>query len=143
MASKNVDSFRKSHDSFNRRDFDGILKTLADNCTYTEHPRGRTLRGKNQVHDFLQGWTSAFTDGKVVNPQYLDAGDTVIAQFTFEGTNDGPFLGMPPTGKRVSVPVCEIVRYDSQGRVISAGAYYDQMTMATQLGLTKPLATAA
>ncbi len=143
MASKNVESFRKAHECFNRRDLDGVLRTLADNLTYTEHPRSRTLKGKNQFHEFLEGWTKAFTDGKILNPQYLDAGDTVIAQFTFEGTNDGSFLGMPATGKRVSIPVCEIARYDSQGRVISAGAYYDSMTICTQLGILKPLATAA
>ena len=143
MASKNVESFRKAHDCFNRRDFDGVLKTLADNLTYTEHPRTRTLSGKNQFREFLQGWTSAFSDGKITHAQYLDAGDTVVAQFTFEGTNDGSFMGMPATGKRVSMPVCEIARYDQQGRVISAGAYYDAMTLCTQLGIMKPLAAAA
>jgi len=143
MASKNIESFRAAHDSFNRRDFDGVLKTLTDNCTYTEHPRERTLQGKSQFREFLEGWTKGFSDGKIINPQYLDAGDTVIAQFTFEGTNDGPILGIAPTGKRVSLPVCEISRYDSQGRVVAAGVYYDQMTMCVQLGLMKPLATAA
>ena len=143
MASKNVETFRMAHDCFNRRDFDGILKTLADNLTYMEHPRSRTLNGKNQFREFLQGWISAFSDGKITHPRYLDAGDTVIAQFTFEGTNDGAFMNMPGTGKRISIPVCEIVRYDSQGRVISADAYYDTMTICTQLGIMKPLATAA
>jgi steroid delta-isomerase-like uncharacterized protein len=143
MASKNVEIFRKVHDCFNRRDFDGTMETLADDPSYVEHPSGRTLRGKDQLREFLQGWASAFSDGEIVNAQYIDAGDTVIAQFTFEGTNDGAFAGMPATGKRVSVPICEIARYDAHGRVISAGVYYDTMTICTQLGIMKPLATAA
>ena len=143
MANRNLETFRTSHENFNRRDFDAILKTMSDNCSYMDHPRNQTLKGKNKFREFLDAWAKGFSDGRIVNPQYIDAGDTVIAQFTFEGTNDGSFMGMPATGRRISVPACEIARYDTSGRVISGGAYYDQYTIATQLGLIKPLATAA
>jgi steroid delta-isomerase-like uncharacterized protein len=143
MASRNVESFRLAHESFNRRDFDGVLKVVVEDYTYNDHPTGNILKGRNQFREFLQGWADGFSDGKIVNAEYLDAGDTVVAQFTFEGTNDGRFLGMSPTGRRVSLPVCEIARYDSQGQVASAALYYDQVTIGTQLGMMKPLATAA
>ncbi len=143
MASRNVETFRNSHDCFNRRDFDGLLKTLNDNCTYHEHSRNTIFSGKKQFREFLQEWVHGFSDGRVTNPTYIDAGDTVISQFTFEGMNDGKFLGMPATMRHVSIPVCEIARYDSQGKVVSAGVYYDQMSIGIQLGLMKPLATAA
>jgi steroid delta-isomerase-like uncharacterized protein len=143
MANKNVETFRAAHESFNRHDFDAILKTLSDNCSYVDYPRGNTINGKDKFREFLEGWKKGFSDGKIANPQYIDAGDTVIAQFKFEGTNDGAFMGMPATGKRISVPACEIARYDSNGRVVSGGAYYDQYTIGIQLGHVKPLATAA
>jgi steroid delta-isomerase-like uncharacterized protein len=143
MATKNVETIRAAQESFNRRDFDGALKNVAENYTNNDHPRENTMKGKNKFREFLEGWAKAFSDGRIVNPQYVDAGDTVIAQFTFEGLNDGSYLGLPPTGHRISVPVCEIVRYDSNGRAISANLYYDQYTIMTQLGHMKPLATAA
>jgi steroid delta-isomerase-like uncharacterized protein len=143
MATRNVETFRAAHDSFNRRDFNETLKTLAEDCTYRDRPRDASIKGKNKFKEYLEAWSKGFSDGKILNPEYIDAGDTVIAQFTFAGTNDGSFLGLPATGRHISMPACEIVRYDSKGRAISADIYYDQYTLMTQLGHMKPLATAA
>lgn len=67
----------------------------------------------------------------------------VIAQFTAEGTNDGPFGSMKPTGRKMSLPFCEICHFDKQGRMVSGGCYYDQYTLLTQLGHIQPLAVPA
>lgn len=143
MASKNVETLRGAHENYNRRDFDGLLKTLADNNMYMDRPRNITLKGRNQFREFVEGWAKGFSDGKIVNAQYTDAGDTVIAQFTFEGTNDGSYLGLPPTGRRVSFALCEVVRFDPTGHTISGNVYYDQYTIMTQLGHIMPVAIAA
>ncbi len=37
----------------------------------------------------------AFSDGKITNPKYIDAGDVIVTQFTVEGTNDGA-VGFAP-----------------------------------------------
>ena len=65
------------------------------------------------------------------------------AEFTVEGTNDGPLGSMKPTGRKMSLPFCEICRFDKQGRIVSGGCYYDQYTLLTQLGHIQPLAVAA
>jgi len=43
----------------------------------------------------------------------------------------------------MSLPFCEICQFDKRGQIVSAGCYYDQLTILTQLGHAKPLATAA
>jgi len=80
---------------------------------------------------------------KNTDPKYIDAGDIVVTQFTVEGTNDGPLGSMPRTGRRMSLPFCEVCQFDKQGRVVSGGCYYDQYTLLTQLGHIQPLAAAA
>jgi hypothetical protein len=30
--------------------------------------------------------------------------------------------------------MCEIIRFDAEGRIVSGGIYYDQLSMLTQLG---------
>ena len=50
---------------------------------------------------------------------------------------------MKPTGRKMSVPFCEICHFDKQGRTVSGGCYYDQYTLLTQLGHVQPLAAAA
>ena len=59
------------------------------------------------------------------------------------GTNDGPFGSMKPTGRKMSLPFCEICHFDKQGGPESGSCYYDQYTLLTQLGYIQPLATAA
>jgi hypothetical protein len=67
----------------------------------------------------------------------------VIARFTTEDTNDGPFGSLRATGRRMSLPFCEICQFDKQGRIVSGGCYYDPYTLLKQLGHIQPLAVAA
>jgi hypothetical protein len=99
MASKNVETLRAAHESWNRRDFAGVVRNAAEGLVYTE--------------------------------------------FTVEGTNDGLFGSLKPTGRKMSLPFCEICHFDTQGRPDSGTCYYDQYTLLTQLGHIQPLAAAA
>jgi steroid delta-isomerase-like uncharacterized protein len=143
MASKNVEMVRAAHEAWNRRDFDGVVQNVSENVNYSDRARGSTMNSKQQFRQFVEAWAQGFSNGKIVNPQYLEAGDTVIAQFTMEGTNDGSFMGMKPTGRRASVALCEIVKCDKNGMAVSGNIYYDQYSLLTQLGHIQPLATAA
>jgi predicted ester cyclase len=143
MASKNVETLRAAHESWNKRDFQGIIRNAAEGLTYTDRPRSLTLSSRDKFREWTQEWAKAFSDGRITKPEYIDAGDVVVAQFTVEGTNDGPLGSLQPTGRRMSVSFCEVCHFDKQGRVVSGSCYYDQYTLLTQLGHVQPLATAA
>jgi len=143
MSAKNVKTLRAAHESWNKRDFAGVIKNAAEGLAYTDHGRNATLNTREKFRKWTEGWATAFSDGRITNPQYIDAGDIVVAQFTVEGTNDGPFGSMKPTGRKMSLPFCEICNFDRQGRMVSGGCYYDQYTLLTQLGHIQPLAVAA
>jgi steroid delta-isomerase-like uncharacterized protein len=143
MASKNVETLQATHESWNRRDFQGVVRNSVEGLAYTDHGRSLTLNTRDKFREWTEAWAKAFSDGRITNPEYIDAGDIVITQFTVEGTNDGPFGSLPPTGRRMSLPFCEVCNFDKEGRVVSAGCYYDQYTLLTQLGHIQPLAAAA
>jgi steroid delta-isomerase-like uncharacterized protein len=143
MASKNVETLRAAHESWNKRDFAGIVRNAAESLVYTDNARSVTLNNRDKFREWTEAWAKAFSDGRIINPQYIDAGDIVVAHFTVEGTNDGPFGSLQPTGRRMSLPFCEICHFDKQGRPISGNCYYDQYTLLTQLGHVQPLAAAA
>jgi steroid delta-isomerase-like uncharacterized protein len=143
MSAKNVNTLRAAHESWNKRDFAGVIRDAAKSFTYTDHARAQILSGREKFREWTEAWAKAFSDGRITNPQYIDAGDVVIAQFTAEGTNDGPFGSLKPTGRKMSLPFCEICHFDKQGRTVSGGCYYDQHTLLTQLGHIQPLAVAA
>jgi len=143
MASKNVETLRAAHESWNKRDFAGVVSNAVKGLAYTDHGRNITLNTRDKFREWTEGWAKAFSDGRITNPQYIDAGDIVVAQFTVEGTNDGQFGSMKSTGRKMSLPFCEICHFDKQGRISSGGCYYDQYTLLTQLGHIQPLAVAA
>ena len=143
MSAKNVKTLRAAHESWNKRDFLGVVSNAVKGLGYTDHARVITLNTREKFREWTEGWAKAFSDGRITNPQYTDAGNIVVAQFTVEGTNDGPLGSMKPTGRKMSLPFCEICHFDKQGRVVSGGCYYDQYTLLTQLGHIQPLAVAA
>lgn len=143
MSAKNVKMLRTAHESWNKRDFAGVVGNVAEGLSYTDHGRNITLNGREKFREWTEGGAKAFSDGRITDPQYIDAGDIVVAQFTAEGTNDGPLGAMKPAGRKMFLPFCEICRFDKQGQIVSGGCYYDQYTLLTQLGHIQPLAAAA
>jgi len=143
MASKNVEMIRSAHESWNKRDFAGVVKNAVEGLVYTDNARAVTLNSRDNFREWTEGWAKAFSDGRIIKPEYIDAGDIVIARFTVVGTNDGPFGSMKPTGRKMSLPFCEICRFDKKGKTVSGICYYDQYTLLTQLGHVQPLAAAA
>jgi len=143
MSAKNVKMLRAAHESWNKRDFAGVIRNAAEGLAYTDHGRNIALKTRDKFREWTEGWAKAFSDGRITNPQYIDAGDAVVAQFTVEGTNDGQFGSLKPTSRKISLPFCEICHFDKQGHIVSGGCYYDQYTLLTQLGHIQPLAVAA
>jgi steroid delta-isomerase-like uncharacterized protein len=143
MSSKNVDSLRTAHEAWNRRDYDEVIRNCASNLSYTDHATSHTLSGTSQFRDWITNWAKAFPNGKITHPRYIDAGDTVIAQFTVEGTNDGSFAGLPPTHRNSRFDYCEVCQFDRKGQLSQVSCYYDLYTILTQLGHVEPLSLAA
>jgi ketosteroid isomerase-like protein len=130
----NADTHRASHQAFDRRDWADLASRARDDVEFTDHPRGTTVKGKQEYIDYLKGWPEAFSDATPADPQYIDAGDHSIAIFYASGTNDGAVGPMPATGKRMHMPMCEVMRYDSNGKIAHGELFYDMATMMIQLG---------
>ena len=135
MASNNVNTALAVYDSFNKRDLDAAVSTATDDIVFMDHGLGVTHKSRAEYRDSLQSWITGFSDGKVVDPKAIDAGDTVIVQYTGQGTNDGPMGPFPKaTGRSVSIPFCDIYQFDAEGRIIRGETYFDMLSMLVQLG---------
>lgn len=144
MSTKIVEICKAAHQAFNKRDFEGLLNAMADDVVYHDRARGLTFRGKKEYRQYAESWIGAFSNAEITAPAYIDAGDTVVAQFTGQGTNDGSFGPLAASGKPASFAFCEIIRLNDKGKVVSVDAYYDQLSVLQQLGhAAAPQATAA
>ena len=68
----------------------------------------------------------------------VDGGEWVVVEFTNRGTNTGSITTAVgeflPTGRRIEVPYCSIMRI-KDGKVVAGRDYYDVSTILRQLGL--------
>jgi steroid delta-isomerase-like uncharacterized protein len=60
-------------------------------------------------------------------------GDRVVIRMTWRGTQTGEFMGMPPTGKSISVGVIDISRI-AEGKIVEHWGLADMIGMMQQLG---------
>src|SRR5437899_10821071 len=97
MASENVETLRAAHESWNVRDFEGVVRNSAEGLVYTDNARSLSLNGPDKFREWTEAWAKAFSDGRITNPEYIDAGEIVVARFTAEGTNDVLFNASAPT----------------------------------------------
>lgn len=110
-------------------------------------PTGRTeLRGREASKEYNQGWFTAFPDARVKSTNDVVAGDYIVQEGTFEGTNTGTWRSeagdMPATGKTLKGQFCQVIR-TKDGLIISSNLYFDQVQVLTQLGLMPVPAEAA
>ena len=82
---------------------------------------------------FVGGMLDAFPDTRCqIDRQEVD-GDLVTTWATFTGTNTGPLMGMPPTGKRAVVHVVITDRVEG-GQIVESQSEWDPEDMMRQLG---------
>jgi ketosteroid isomerase-like protein len=133
------DTHRLLHELFNARKFDEIEAHLAPDFVFQDCARGLTMKSGAEFIEWLNGWTSSFSDAEVSDPAYVDGPDHSLCEFQARGTNDGAVGPAPATGRRIDQPFCEILHYTEDGQVRSGAMYYDQVTMLTQLGHLPPM----
>src|SRR4028118_178354 len=76
----------------------------------------------------------AFPDSYFTVEDMVAEGDKVVTRKTFHGTHEGEFMGIPPSGRSVSMGLIDIVRI-SEGRVVEHWSEGDSLGMMQQLGV--------
>ena len=76
----------------------------------------------------------AFPDSYFTVEEMIAEGDRVATRKTFHGTHEGEFMGIPPSGKTVTMGLMDVVRI-SEGRVVEHWSMGDNLGMMQQLGV--------
>ena len=77
---------------------------------------------------------TAFPGGKSTIEDLVAEGDKVVSRLTFRGTQTGDLMGIPPTGKTVTISETIIDRF-ADGKIVESWRLFDQMGMMQQLGV--------
>lgn len=136
------DAYRIAED----KDIPGWIDCFTADGTFTDESVGVTYRGPDELGVTVEVFAKAFPDMHRETYRYFVAGDTIIVELALQGTHLGPlklpFGTIPPTGKRMDVPCCDVFRLVN-GKIQSFNCYPSGTVMFAQLGVLNNLAAAA
>ena len=132
---------REYLDSWNRRDWARWRELFHPQYTYTGGD-GQVQKGPEAGLAIGQMFATAYPDGRIDIQRIHTAGDNVaIAEFIGRGTHQGDLMGIAPTGRQITIPVCNVIEV-RDGKVYAEREYFDMLHMMQQLGVAPVPATA-
>lgn len=96
------------------------------------------LRGPEGVRAFVARYLAAFPNGRITVDEQFAEGDNVATRWTGRGRHEGELMGIPPTGKDVTVWGITMSRLRG-GKVVEEWTNWDTLGMLQQLGAVPEL----
>jgi steroid delta-isomerase-like uncharacterized protein len=118
----------------NAQDLGAALTELVTEDFVEQNPLPGQGPGRTGLADVLAGMFAAFPDLRWT-PQQMIAEDDVVMTFSiWTGTHNGAFLGIPATGRRVTVEAWTIDRF-RDGQLVESRILMDVAGLLMQLGV--------
>jgi steroid delta-isomerase-like uncharacterized protein len=127
-------SIRRLYDLINAGDIDGFGRQVADDFVEREEIPGIPPT-KDGVLLYFRMLTAAFPDMRMDVQDVIASGDKAVARVRVSGTHQGEFMGIPATGKPVSLNIIDITRFGDDGLAREHWGVTDQLAMMQQLGV--------
>ncbi len=121
------------------RDLDATLATFKAGVARLELPGGEIADGPDEVAATYRALFSAFPDLSApdLDPSSLcHRGNLVIGETRLRGTHMRTFRGLPPTGRRIDMPLVAIFVFDGPD-LLCERVYWDRLTLFIQLGVAR------
>ncbi|TLS41889.1 ester cyclase [Streptomyces montanus] len=107
---------------------------MAENYHDHDPANEQDVLGLDAIRREMEMWRGAFDFAFTVEDQ-IAQGDQVCTRWTWNGTHKGDFLGIPATGKQVTMTGVTIFRCQEDGKIAEGWWQYDRLGLMTQLGV--------
>jgi steroid delta-isomerase-like uncharacterized protein len=137
MTEENKELERRMYEEiFNKKNMGAVEQFYATNWTSDTLLPGMAsgIEGMKQQHAMIN---AAFPDMQVKLEDVIAEGDKLACLWTATATHKGEFMGMPPTGKRVTMRGIHIDRIAS-GKIVQTWGLSDALGLMQQLGMKPP-----
>jgi predicted ester cyclase len=106
-----------------------IDPNFVDHAAPSDIPAG--IEGQKQVFSM---YSTAFPDTHFKVEDMIAEGDRAVARLSVSATQQGTFLGLPPTGKHVTFTGIDIIRI-AGGKLVERWGEMDMLGLLQQLGI--------
>lgn len=138
MTYDNEQIIRDAYRVAEEQDVAGWVAAFTEDGTFTDESIPHTYRGADELGKTVEVYAKAFPDMHRELHTFYVTGDIVIVQLSLQGTHLGPLETpegtVPPTGKRMDAPCCDVFEL-VDGKIKRFDCYAEGSVIAKQLGL--------
>jgi predicted ester cyclase len=126
------EAFRRVVDeAYSRGDLKVLDEVFAPG--FVEHQAGIVPPTVDGVKGSIAFLRAAFPDLRLSLEEIVASGDKTWARIIARGSHQGPFMGVPPTGKPFAITVLDVCRFEN-GKVVEHWGVADQLALMAQIG---------
>lgn len=129
----NTTTTRKAYELINAGNLDGLGDLLAEDFVEHEDLPGFATT-KQGTLEWFQALLTAFPDMRMNVDDLVASGDKAVARVTATATHRGDFMGVPATGKSMTIQMIDIMKFDDAGQLSEHWGVADMLTLMQQLG---------
>lgn len=134
----NIATSKSMGEAINKGNLDEFNKYFA--ADVKDHdPAPDQGKGPGGFISFFTQFRHAFPDLKVAVEHMVADDDNVAIAYTMTGTQEGPFQGIPATGKKVKVRGMQIAKFNSEAKITERWGSSDEMGILQQIGAMMPV----
>ena len=145
MAFDNEQLVRKAYQIAEDKDMAAWSAAFTIDGTFTDESIGVTWTGPDELPEQVENYARAFPDMHRELYQVYVSGNIVVVQLALQGTHLGPLHlpagTLPPTGKRMDAPCCDVFEL-IDGKIKRFDCYPEGSIILTQLGVIENLSAA-
>jgi ketosteroid isomerase-like protein len=142
MPLANEQVIRNAYKTAEDKDIAGWVGAFTEDGTFTDESIDVIYRGPDELGQTVENYAMAFPDMHRELYRFYSSGDIVVVQLALQGTHLGPLklpMGIiPPTGKRMDAPCCDVFEL-VDGKIKRFDCYPSGSVVLTQLGVIRNL----
>lgn len=142
MALDNEQIVRRAYAIAEVKDLQGWVDAFTEDGTFTDMSINTVFRGPDGLPEQVVNYATAFPDMHRELYRVYVSGDIVVVQLALQGTHQGPlnlpYGTLPPTGKRMDAPCCDVFELTG-GKIKRFDCYPSGSVILTQLGVLRDL----
>lgn len=135
----NIAATKRLGEAINSGDLEALREVMAPNVVDHDPAPGQGP-GPDGFIGFFTTFRTAFPDLAVAVEHMVADESNVAIAYTVTGTHDGDFMGVAPTGRKVTARGMQIARFEN-GKIVERWGSSDELGILKQLGV-EPGATA-